>query len=209
MPQPRSPGRRDPVRACRRLPAQRGAHRARRRTVQGSHRPRRRLDSSWRGARSPYLGFWIFSRSLHEYLSHTVCRKAHRSMHRPKARKSRSPVVSESRAMATRYTCSELVWIEGGIVGSRLARRRYCRCGTQLAADNSEDQCARCQRAARDKLIAPPHVPAEFWQAERSSRPSMPSTSAGYPVPTARIPTTTRSMAPAVSRKLCSASGWA
>ena len=59
------------------------------------------------------------------------------------------------------------MWIEGGIVGSRSARRRYCRCGTRLAADNSEDQCARCQRAARDKLIAPPHVPPEFWQAER------------------------------------------
>jgi transcriptional regulator with XRE-family HTH domain len=69
--------------------------------------------------------------------------------------------------MATRYTRSELVWIEGGIVGSRPARHRYCRCGTQLAADNSEDQCARCQRAALDKLIAPPHVPPEFWQAER------------------------------------------
>jgi transcriptional regulator with XRE-family HTH domain len=36
-----------------------------------------------------------------------------------------------------------------------------------LAADNSERQCARCQRASRDKLIAPPHVPAEFWQTER------------------------------------------
>ncbi len=59
------------------------------------------------------------------------------------------------------------MWIEGGIVGSRPARRCYCRCGTQLAADNSEDQCARCQRAARDKLIVPPQVPAEFWQAER------------------------------------------
>jgi hypothetical protein len=59
------------------------------------------------------------------------------------------------------------VRIEGGIVGSRPARYRYCRCGTQLAADNSERQCARCQRAAQDKLIAPPHLPAEFWHAER------------------------------------------
>lgn len=52
-------------------------------------------------------------------------------------------------------------------MGLRPARHRYCRCGTHLAADNSEHQCARCQRAARDKLIAPPHVSAEFWQTER------------------------------------------
>ena len=64
-------------------------------------------------------------------------------------------------------TCQPTVRIEGGIVGSRSARHRYCRCGTQLAADNSEHQCARCQRASRDKLIAPPQVPAEFWRSER------------------------------------------
>jgi transcriptional regulator with XRE-family HTH domain len=52
-------------------------------------------------------------------------------------------------------------------MGSRPARHRYCRCGTHLAADNTERQCARCQRAARDKLIAPPQVPAEFWQTEQ------------------------------------------
>ncbi|MGH3974445.1 MAG: hypothetical protein ACRDS9_14115 [Pseudonocardiaceae bacterium] len=50
---------------------------------------------------------------------------------------------------------------------SRTARHRYCRCGIHLAADNSGRQCARCERASRDKLIAPPQVPAEFWQAER------------------------------------------
>ncbi|MGH3771723.1 MAG: helix-turn-helix domain-containing protein [Pseudonocardiaceae bacterium] len=55
----------------------------------------------------------------------------------------------------------------GGIVGLRPARHRYCRCGTQLAADNSEPQCARCQRASRGKLLAPPQVPAGFWRAER------------------------------------------
>lgn len=49
----------------------------------------------------------------------------------------------------------------------RPARYRYCRCGTHLAADNKERQCARCQRAARDKLIAPPQVPPEFWQTEQ------------------------------------------
>ncbi len=43
-------------------------------------------------------------------MSHPVCRKVDRIMHRPKARKP-----------------------------------RYCRCGTQLAADNSEGQCTRCQ----------------------------------------------------------------
>ncbi|MGH3718117.1 MAG: helix-turn-helix domain-containing protein [Pseudonocardiaceae bacterium] len=52
-------------------------------------------------------------------------------------------------------------------MGSRPARHRYCRCGTHLAADNNERQCARCQRASRDKLIAPPQVPSEFWQAEQ------------------------------------------
>lgn len=50
---------------------------------------------------------------------------------------------------------------------SRPARYRYCRCGTHLAADNKERQCARCQRAARDKLISPPQVPPEFWQTEQ------------------------------------------
>ncbi len=49
----------------------------------------------------------------------------------------------------------------------RSARNRYCRCGTHLAADNKERQCARCQRAARDKLIAPPQVPPEFWATEQ------------------------------------------
>jgi len=36
-----------------------------------------------------------------------------------------------------------------------------------LAKDNTERQCARCQRASRDKLIAPPEVPAEFWQTDQ------------------------------------------
>jgi hypothetical protein len=47
-------------------------------------------------------------------------------------------------------------------VASRQARHRYCRRGMHLAADNSGRQCARCERATRDKLIAPPEVPAEF-----------------------------------------------
>ncbi len=43
----------------------------------------------------------------------------------------------------------------------------YCRCGTRLAKDNTERQCARCQRDSRDKLITPPEVPPEFWQTEQ------------------------------------------
>lgn len=52
-------------------------------------------------------------------------------------------------------------------MASRRARQRYCRCGTPLARDNTERQCARCQRLSRDKLIAPPEVPAEFWHTEQ------------------------------------------
>lgn len=50
---------------------------------------------------------------------------------------------------------------------SRPRRHRYCRCGTLLAKDNPGRQCARCERASRDKLIAPPEVPGEFWQTEQ------------------------------------------
>jgi transcriptional regulator with XRE-family HTH domain len=56
---------------------------------------------------------------------------------------------------------------QGAAVASRPPRRYYCRCGTHLAKDNTEWQCARCQRASRDKLIAPPEVPAEFWETEQ------------------------------------------
>ncbi len=56
---------------------------------------------------------------------------------------------------------------EGDTVGSRPRRQRYCRCGTHLAADNSEHQCAGCQRASRDKLITPPQVPGWFWETEQ------------------------------------------
>ncbi len=52
-------------------------------------------------------------------------------------------------------------------MASRPARHRYCRCGTHLAADNTGRQCARCQRASRDKLLAPPEVPTEFWLTEQ------------------------------------------
>jgi hypothetical protein len=56
---------------------------------------------------------------------------------------------------------------EGALVASRPPRHHYCRCGTHLAKDNTERQCARCQRVSRDKLITPPEVPAEFWQTEQ------------------------------------------
>lgn len=52
-------------------------------------------------------------------------------------------------------------------MGSRPAGHRYCRCGTRLATDNHELQCARCTRAARDRLITPPEVPPEFWQTDQ------------------------------------------
>ncbi len=51
-------------------------------------------------------------------------------------------------------------------MGSSCVGQRHCGCGTRLAADNTEYQCARCVRASRDKLIVPPEVPAEFWQTE-------------------------------------------
>ncbi len=52
-------------------------------------------------------------------------------------------------------------------MASRPRRQYYCRCGTLLAKDNTERQCARCQRASRDKLITPPEVSAEFWQTDQ------------------------------------------
>ncbi|HEU0086158.1 MAG TPA: hypothetical protein VFQ77_00635 [Pseudonocardiaceae bacterium] len=52
-------------------------------------------------------------------------------------------------------------------MGSKRPRRYYCRCGTRLAKDNTGGQCARCQRRSRDKLIAPPEVPPEFWDTEQ------------------------------------------
>ena len=45
--------------------------------------------------------------------------------------------------------------------------QHYCHCGTRLAKDNSGHQCASCERLSRDKLIAPPEVPPEFWQTEQ------------------------------------------
>jgi hypothetical protein len=55
----------------------------------------------------------------------------------------------------------------GGVMESKQPRRYYCRCGTRLARDNTEYQCARCQHLSRDKLIAPPKVSPEFWHTEQ------------------------------------------
>ncbi|MFI0368851.1 helix-turn-helix domain-containing protein [Actinomadura sp. 1N219] len=44
---------------------------------------------------------------------------------------------------------------------------RIChKCGTRLARDNQGSQCAPCQAKARDRFIAPPAVPTNFWDAE-------------------------------------------
>ena len=43
--------------------------------------------------------------------------------------------------------------------------KRHCRCGTELAADNTGSLCSTCQRSAR--ADGPPEVPAEFWHEPR------------------------------------------
>ncbi|RAO45770.1 hypothetical protein GAR06_03288 [Micromonospora saelicesensis] len=40
------------------------------------------------------------------------------------------------------------------------------RCGGRLARDNDSGRCAPCQAAERDRLSAPPKVPASFWEHE-------------------------------------------
>lgn len=50
---------------------------------------------------------------------------------------------------------------------SQARERRYCPCGTLLALDNTERLCARCTRATRDKLLAPPELPDEFWDTDQ------------------------------------------
>jgi transcriptional regulator with XRE-family HTH domain len=42
-------------------------------------------------------------------------------------------------------------------------KARYCRCGARLARDNTGSRCAPCVAADRDRAVAPPEVPAEFW----------------------------------------------
>lgn len=45
--------------------------------------------------------------------------------------------------------------------------RRYCRCGTRLARDNSGSQCGSCARQARNLVAAAPEVPAQFWETDQ------------------------------------------
>ncbi|MEH1027127.1 XRE family transcriptional regulator [Micromonospora profundi] len=40
------------------------------------------------------------------------------------------------------------------------------RCGARLARDNGSGRCTPCQAAERDRLSAPPVVPASFWDHE-------------------------------------------
>ncbi|WP_327032722.1 XRE family transcriptional regulator [Micromonospora ureilytica] len=40
------------------------------------------------------------------------------------------------------------------------------RCGGRLARDNDSGRCTPCQAAERDRLSAPPTVPASFWEHE-------------------------------------------
>ncbi|MGC4805116.1 helix-turn-helix domain-containing protein [Micromonospora sp. DT233] len=40
------------------------------------------------------------------------------------------------------------------------------RCGGRLARDNDSGRCAPCQAVERDRLSAPPAVPASFWEHE-------------------------------------------
>ena len=45
--------------------------------------------------------------------------------------------------------------------------RRYCRsCGSGLAADSTAIKCSPCQRREGDTALAPPEVPADFWNAD-------------------------------------------
>ncbi|MEN3611391.1 helix-turn-helix transcriptional regulator [Plantactinospora sp. ZYX-F-223] len=43
---------------------------------------------------------------------------------------------------------------------------RYCRCGTRLARDNRQHQCAACQSKTRGLAAGPPDVPANFWDTD-------------------------------------------
>jgi transcriptional regulator with XRE-family HTH domain len=45
-----------------------------------------------------------------------------------------------------------------------VSTRRYCRCGTQLAGDNTARWCDPCQATRR--LASAPDMPPEFWQTE-------------------------------------------
>jgi helix-turn-helix protein len=50
------------------------------------------------------------------------------------------------------------------IGSSTVTRRRYCRCGTALAGDNTSPLCSACQATTRRTTA--PDVPPEFWRTE-------------------------------------------
>lgn len=58
-------------------------------------------------------------------------------------------------------------------MGQGLAKFRYCRCGARLARDNPAEQCTPCQRAARDRAVGPPDVPADFWVSSEQLRDAL------------------------------------
>ena len=93
-------------------------------------------------------------------------------------------------------------------MGSKQPRRYYCRCGTRLAKDNTEHQCARCQRVSRDKLLAPPEVSPEFWQPNQLRDAFTAQHMGRVARPTGYIRTTMPFTVPAASPRPCSASGW-
>ncbi|WP_239341788.1 hypothetical protein [Frankia sp. CiP3] len=47
------------------------------------------------------------------------------------------------------------------------ATRRYCRCGTRLARDNTGGLCGPCQRTAQDRILGAPVVPEAFWDTDQ------------------------------------------
>lgn len=67
-------------------------------------------------------------------------------------------------ALAVAYTGQATITQKGTALTN--TARRYCRCGTRLAEDNPATLCASCQRQHRDKLVAPPVVPANFWDTD-------------------------------------------
>ncbi|GAA4097505.1 hypothetical protein [Actinomadura miaoliensis] len=49
----------------------------------------------------------------------------------------------------------------------RRAAIRFCRfCGGRLARDDPNEECAPCRAGNRDRFLAPPSVPLDFWRAE-------------------------------------------
>lgn len=50
---------------------------------------------------------------------------------------------------------------------SRSWEARYCRCTVRLARDHPGDLCSSCEKALLDLHLAPPEVPANFWDTEQ------------------------------------------